>query len=160
MSYGSIRKRVHEVAQPEEQGPERCAASDCPCRATVQIGGARWCCSTHAYAPPERWPAITEGLRSHDWLIAFTSDILRMNRTNEAWRAYALRFWDGQDDYCKPDPREEAVPYFNRMKAELDYRLGLCKRPAPRIPEEIGRAFHEAAMPAWKKALAGMKGAA
>jgi hypothetical protein len=142
------QRKQHE---PEQTGPQMCQANHCPCIATVQIEGGRWCCSSHAFAVSDKWPAITEGLRNHDWLLGFIADIQRMDRKTEDWRAFAEQFWDGQDDYCKPvagemvngkrTKCEHVIPYFNRMKRELDYRLGLCKRPAPRITEDIGNLF-------------------
>jgi hypothetical protein len=151
MSLSSIRKRTHEAAPQEPEGPQRCEALGCPCLASVQIEGGRWLCSTHGFAVPEVWPRVTEKLREHEWLIQFTTDIQKMDRRNEEWREFAERFWDGQDDFCKPVAGEMvngrrtrcefAIPYFNRMKRELDYRVGLCQRPQPRIPEDIGNLF-------------------
>lgn len=135
MSYSSIRKRTQEVVPQEPDGPAKCGAIGCKVIASVNTGG-KWCCTSHAFSESERWPAITDGLREHDWLVNFTAEIQSMDRQCKDWRGFAVQFWDGQDDYCKPDPREEAIPYFNRMKGELDYRLGLMKRPAPRIPQQ------------------------
>ena len=163
MSYASLRERTKAAAaMPEaDQGPQMCMANNCPCRASLSIEGGKWLCTSHAFAPADKWPQISEGLRSHDWLIAFLCDIQRMDQANQDWRSFAEQFWDGQDDYCKPvagemkDGRriraEHAIPYFNRMKGELDYRLGLVKRPVPRIPEDIGNLFHEMAQPARKR---------
>lgn len=144
MSLSNIRRRVHEAAQPavpEPQGPGRCVANGCPCIGSVLVEGGRWCCTSHGFAASDNWPRITEGLNEHRWLLEFTAEVQKMHRRHEDWRAFAIQFWEGQDDYCKPDPREGVIPYFNRMKGELDYRLGLCKRPAPRLPQEapVGR---------------------
>lgn len=143
MSFGNIRQRTHAAAAaPQEpEGPQMCVVNGCPCIATVNTGP--WTCSTHGFAGSEEWPRITEGLRNHDWLLAFTRDIQAMDRKHEDWRGFAKQFWAGQDDYCMPDPKEGCIPYFNRMKGELDHRLGLCKRPAPRLPQPPvkGRRF-------------------
>lgn len=156
MSYSQLRKQVQQAAPQEPEGPQMCMATGCPCLATLQIEGGRWCCTSHAFAVSDLWPRITEGLRGHDWLLAFTRDVQSMDRKHEDWRGFAEKFWDGQDDYCKPHPKEPMVAYFNRMKGELDYRLGLCKRPAPRIPEELGAIFSDMAGSSWKRAIGGL----
>ena len=139
MSYATVKAKTRELATTQSdahEGPQKCQAIGCPCIASVQVEGGRWCCTSHAFSLPDLWPRITEGLRDHDWLLAFTRDVQKMDRRAEDWRGFASQFWAGQDDYCMPHAQENAIPYFNRMKGELDYRLGLCKRPAPRIPQQ------------------------
>lgn len=139
MSYGNIRQRTHEAATPpaDEAG---CSASGCPCRGSVSLdNGGRFLCSAHAFSFPDQWPRITEKLREHDWLIAFTDDIAKLNREHRDWRGFAVQFWSTEDAYCNPHERESAQAYGLRMRGELLYRCGLGKRPAPRLPQQIKR---------------------
>lgn len=119
--------------------PTGCWASNCPCRGSISLEGGHFVCSAHSAVPSDKWPRLTEKLREHDWLIAFTDDIARMDRAPEkdapSWREFAMKFWEGQDDYCQPNPKEGALPYQLRMRSELLYRCGLSKRPAPRLPQ-------------------------
>lgn len=127
-------------SEPERQSTN-CHANHCPCRGTVSFDGGRFCCGAHAFAKQDDWPRITEKLHELKWLVAFTDDIQRIDQNpgkdTPDWREYATNFWSGQDDYCIPDPKEDCLPYQNRMRGELLYRLGQTKRPAPRIPEPV-----------------------
>lgn len=127
------------AAKREEQRPEqderRCAADGCKCRSSVKLGGG-WTCFVHAHAEPEDWQAITYRMNEHSWLGEFIDEIKRMDAKSQDWRGFAMQFWENSDPYCQPDPRENAVPYENRMRSEFLYRIGqLAKRPAPRLPE-------------------------
>lgn len=137
MSYGNIKKRTQEAAQPVETIRQGCYASNCPCRGSISQEGGHFLCSAHAFIPADRWPGVTEKLRNHDWLIAFIDDIQRMDRMSEDWRRFAVQFWTNQDEACLPDVEEQAIPYQNRMRGELLYRCGLLKRPAVRLPQPI-----------------------
>lgn len=147
MSYSSIRKQTHAAANPPEFS-NRCHASGCPCRGTISMEGGHFLCSAHAFIPADQWPRVTQKLREHEWLIAFIGDMQRMDRHCEDWRGFAVQFWHNQDDYCKPDSRENAIPYQNRMRAELLYRCGLVKRPAVRLPQPLIKRFGNAAQAA------------
>jgi hypothetical protein len=138
VSYSNLRKQTQAAAAMPDgpTGPAKCAANGCPCVASVQAEGGRWCCTSHAFALSDLWPQITEGMRDHEWLVQFIGEVQKMDRTNKNWRSFASQFWAGQDEFCIPHPKENAIPYFNRMKGELDCRLGLCKRPAVRLPQE------------------------
>lgn len=141
MSYATIKRRTEQAAAPAEN-VSGCHASNCPRRGTISLGGDKFFCDAHAFSEADRWPRITESLRDHDWLIAFHDDLQRMVRAcdpKQEWRSYAVQFWHDQEDgeLLKPDPKEEAVPYMNRMRGELTYRCGLNKRPAIRLPQEI-----------------------
>lgn len=138
--YGSLRKRA-EHPTPSDRDETRCAAIGCPCRGSVSLEGGRFICTAHAALPSDRWPLITERLREHDWLIGFVDEMQKMDRNppkpgQPGWREFATQFWQETDDFCVPRPREQALPYQNRMRLELLYRCGaMAKRPEPRIPE-------------------------
>lgn len=139
MSYGNIRKQTHEAAEPQ-RNPSACWASHCPCRGSVSLEGGHFTCSAHAAVPADQWPRVTEKLRDHDWLIAFTDDLARMDRAPEkdspSWRDFATQFWQDQAPHCVPHPQEGALPYQLRMRDELMHRCGLAKnRPVPRLPQ-------------------------
>lgn len=112
-----------------------CCADGCKCRSSVKISGG-WTCFAHAHAEPEDWRQITTMMREFSWLGEFIDEIKRMESKSQDWRGFAMQFWENSDRYCQPDPRENAVPYENRMRSEFLHRIGqLSKRPAPRLPE-------------------------
>ena len=127
--------RSNQGQAPEAENPStQCAAHGCSCRATVKISGG-WTCFAHAHAEPEDWGQITMMLREHSWLGEFIDEIKRMDQKSQDWRGFAMQFWENTDTFCQPDPRENAVPYENRMRSELLFRIGqISKRPQPRIP--------------------------
>lgn len=137
----SVFRELAKQRQAEEPAEDttRCHAEHCPCRATVNLSGGRWTCGAHAFAKVETWPLITERLREHAWLIGFIDDVQRIEQERNSkaldWRAYATKFWTGIDEHCLPDPKEDCIPYQNRMRGELLYRIGQTKRPAPRLPQ-------------------------
>jgi hypothetical protein len=112
-------------------------------------------CAAHAFAPSDKWPRVTEKLHEHSWLIAFMDDIQRIDTLRDSkapnWREYATSFWTGQDDYCLPHEKEEAAMYLLRMRAELQYRCGLGRRPVVRIPEPV-KSRGNVDKFAWRKA--------
>jgi hypothetical protein len=136
MSYGAIRKRMVEQAQPVVN-VSACHATGCPGRGTIAIEGGKFCCAAHAFAIADRWPVITHALNENRWLIEFMDEIKGMDRRCEDWRAFALRFWTNQDEDCMPHSEERFIPYENRMRQELTHRCGLNKRPAVRLPRQI-----------------------
>lgn len=137
MSYGQIKRRTEAVHQPE--ATNACEASNCPCRGTVSMGGDKFFCSAHAFADAALWPRVTEKLRDHDWLVGFHDDIQRMDRASQNWRGFAEQFWANQEDgeILAPHKQENAQPYMNRMRGELLYRAGLCKRASLRLPQPL-----------------------
>lgn len=133
-----FKKMATQRPASEEIDIRKCFANNCPCRATTQLEQGRWMCTYHAFAVPEKWPAITEKLHSCSWLIAFIGDIHTMDTKHEEWRAFALQFWSGIDDFCMPDEVESAASYAYRMRGELAHRVGVSvKRPNVRRPQPI-----------------------
>lgn len=139
--YGNLRQRTHDASTPPPRDESMCYANGCPCKASLSVSGGRFMCSAHAFANADDWPGITEKLMGLRWLMAFTDDVQRIEQVRlkdmPDWRAYATQFWKAQDEFCVPHPKEECMPYLIRMRAELLYRLGQRKRPAPRIPEPV-----------------------
>jgi hypothetical protein len=135
--YGAIRKQMHEPAKAEAVDVSRCYANGCPCRASMSVEGGRWVCVAHAFAVPDRWPALTEKLREFSWLLEFIDELKVMERRLEDWRGFAMQFWANSDTVCQPDPKENFTPYENRMRGELLYRVGQMKRPTVRLPKPV-----------------------
>jgi hypothetical protein len=137
MSLSRARLRSAEE-QPAERDPKQCSAYGCPCRATVNVGGNGWACTFHGFAEVDKWQDITRGIREHDWLLGLVSDVQRMDRQNQNWRAFATQFWVNSDEHCIPHPKENAAPYCERMIYELLWRIGQRKgRPVARIPQPV-----------------------
>jgi hypothetical protein len=141
MTLTNLRRRVHEAAQPvEPEGRQSCAATDCPCIATVQVEGGRWCCSQHAFAMPDEWRRLTQALIDHEWLIAFIDATVLRIRRHQDWRGAAVAFWAGVDDACCPVAAgedgyrhpEEGAAYVLRMRRELAARVEGTRRPVRR----------------------------
>lgn len=149
MSFTQARKRIVEQRdEPADRDPRQCAAYGCPCRATVNLSGNGWACFAHAFAEVDKWQDITHGIQKHDWLLGLVSEVRKMDRASQNWRAFATRFWEQSDGFCVPDPLENASPYCDRMLLELLHRIGqLAKRPVPRLPRAVkpaGRFAREA----------------
>lgn len=134
-------------AKPDFQGqrankPEvdetRCPAYGCKSRASVRTEGRGFCCSVHAFAEQDVWQDLTRRLSENDWLLGFIDEMQKMDRESKNWRGFALRFWENSDKTCQPDPHENAIPYQNRMRAELLYRVGqLSTKPIVRIAKHV-----------------------
>jgi len=144
----SFRGIAEQKPKFEEKDPKRCAAHDCPCRASVNIDGG-WTCSAHGAVPADKWPSVTRGLRDHIWLSEFIDEMRTMDRNNGDWRGFAMQFWANSDADCQPHEQEAAIAYQNRMRGELLHRSGATKnRPKPRLPktpEPSGYFFNRAA---------------
>lgn len=139
--FRSVVRR--DAAEPQQQDQTRCEAYGCPCRGSVAVGGSRFTCHAHAFAEAGMWQDITAGLNRHRWLIEFIDEVRDMHARFKDWRAFATRFWTGQDDLCIPDALEDFIPYQNRMRGELLWRVGaLPKRPAPRLPKPAVASGH------------------
>lgn len=136
MSYGSLRQRTQEAAQPAPPPDLGCYATGCPCRGTVSVEGGKFMCSAHAHINAEEWPRVTEKLRDHDWLIGLLGDMRTMDRRFEDWRGFAMQFWSGEDARCQPDPGEDCFAYQNRMRKELLFRCGVAAKPQIRLPQK------------------------
>ena len=148
MSVTAFRKLAEQREAPPERDITKCGAYGCPCRATVNVGGSGWACFAHGFAPVDQWQSITSGINLHDWLLGLVAEVRKMDRTNQSWRLFAMRFWEQSDVRCQPHPQESAGPYCDRMLMELLYRIGQRKSaPEPRIPRPVkpaGRFAREA----------------
>ncbi len=148
MSFAKARLRIAEQSANEERDTTKCSAYGCPCRATVNVGGSGWACFAHGFAPVDQWQSITSGINSHDWLLGLVAEVRKMDRANQSWRLFAMRFWEQSDLRCQPHPQESAGPYCDRMLMELLYRIGQRKSaPEPRVPRPVkpaGRFAREA----------------
>ena len=145
MSLLKARLRTSVAAgNAPERDPKLCGATGCPVRGSVDLGGSsRYCCAWHAWAKPEKWPAITEALLQHDWLRDFITDLMSREELfkDAEWRNYAMQFW-ANDPECRPgheDGRPETRDlYLRRMNQELHFRVGTRKdRPPIRVPAPV-----------------------
>lgn len=137
MSFAKPSTKGYKGGQVDAESEIKCPAYGCGLRATVRVEGGSWCCVSHAFSEREDWQEITRKLHSNDWLTAFIDDMQKMARRNEDWRGFARKFWDGAD-FCKPADGEGDVPYQNRMRCELAFRVGLVsRRPEPRIAQQV-----------------------
>ena len=60
-----FKKHEFDPSERRVNGRLMCMAYDCPCVATVNMGGG-WLCSYHADRSADRWPAITDRLLSDE----------------------------------------------------------------------------------------------
>lgn len=135
MNTTAFRELSRQKAPPPEKDPKQCTAYGCKCRASVMSNGKDWACFAHAFAEFDDWQHVTRGLHDHDWLLGLVSELRKMDRLHQDWRGFAMQFWANSDEFCQPQPFENAVPYQNRMLLELLHRIGQSpKRPQPRNP--------------------------
>ncbi len=130
MSFARSKKAA---PAPQDDGPQitRCAATGCPCRATISLEGGRWHCATHAFAMPSDWPLLTERLRDNNWLLTFIDMLLvDPNKKPEDWFGIATAFW-AADPFGAPREFETRRGYEYRMREELRWRLAGEKGPRP-----------------------------
>lgn len=139
MGKGNAQSQRADEDEDFAQSPGSCTAYGCPCRGTVDLGSSgRFNCSWHAWAPQDRWQAITQGLREHQWLLDFIGELQHAfyRGKNGDWLARAQQFFE-TDPYCQPTGSERLSfnRYVWRMREELSWRIGIRKeRPEPREP--------------------------
>jgi hypothetical protein len=138
-AMGKGQDRAEQADNDHTPEPGQCTAYGCPCRGTVDLGGGgRAACSWHAWAPQDRWQAITRALNEHQWLIDFLGELYRLQyrgRTGE-WVQRADQFFELDPD-CMPQGPERTRfnVYVWRLREELGFRVGSRKeRPVPRLP--------------------------
>ena len=74
-----------EDQAPADVDPTRCTAYGCPLRGSVDVGNTgRYQCHCHAHATIERWPAITQAIRQHDWMLRIIRDVKAATRVDRA----------------------------------------------------------------------------
>ena len=146
----AFRRRDEQQDVAPEKDPTKCGAYGCKCRATINNAGSGWLCFAHAFAPTDRWQAITQGLRDHDWLLMLIQDVRKMDAANQDWRGFSTQFWADSDPFCAPQRFENAQPYADRMLMEVLHRIGERKnRPEPRKPAQVkpsGRFAHRSSV--------------
>ena len=137
-----MRGAMAPADQPERE-PSDCQAFGCPCVASVNIGEG-WQCSWHWNAPSDRWQAITQALREHQWLIDHISRMQHMHsRGDPRCATIALEFWAQQPEQ-QPNAHEQrhVNAYIGRMRDELRHRVGvLAKAPKRTVPQHEWPAF-------------------
>ena len=127
-----MRGDVDKTDQPG-RNPSACEAYGCPCAATVDAGSG-WQCSWHWGESSDRWQAVTQALREHQWLIDHISTMQRMHSKGDRQCAtMALEFW-AQHPEQQPNEHEQRSinAYIGRMRSELKYRVGGLAKPPQR----------------------------
>ena len=149
------RQKKNHVAEQADTPSTRCHANGCPCRGAVSLEGSRWFCSSHAFALPDEWPRITEGLRQNDWLLHFIDMLLTDPRKKpEDWRGIATAFWEA-DPFGAPRDFETRRGYEYRMREELRWRLSGQRgtRPEPKDKgQQAARGGNVVAMAGYARA--------
>lgn len=137
----SARRIAEEAAgfdgrQQPGTDPTACAAHGCPLRGTIDLGGSgRYLCHGHAMVTMDRWPAVTDGIRQHDWMLRIIRDIRAAGSQHTQWRKVAMLAWAVEPEMV-PDAQETQALYVARLVLDLEYRVGAREhKPAPQLPQ-------------------------
>jgi hypothetical protein len=153
-----IAQRVHAAMHPEADtpsfDPSACRASGCPCNGSIDLGSSgRFMCSWHAWAAPDKHDSVTQGLRSHRWLVSIIGELQALYREGadgEPWIVRAGEFWQ-TDTRMLPNETEcrHWGLYLWRLREELSHRIGLrADAPLPRVRHCDEERFREMFRPA------------
>ena len=141
-------RRIAEEARGDEQespaDPTRCTAYGCPLRGSVDIGNTgRYQCHCHAHATIDRWPAITQAIRQHDWMLRIIRDVKAAGSRDTQWRKVAMLAWAIEPEMV-PHEQETQALYVMRLLQDFEYRVGARERkPGPAIPQHIAPPLGE-----------------
>lgn len=141
-------RRIAEEARSEEHAetvdPTRCTAYGCPLRGSVDVGNTgRFQCHCHAHASIERWPAITQAIRSHDWMLRIIRDVKAAGAQHTQWRKVAMLAWAVEPEMV-PHADETQALYVARLLQDFEYRVGARERkPGPQVRQRT--------MPEWAR---------
>lgn len=123
-----------EVQPPADVDPTRCTAYGCPLRGSVDVGNTgRFQCHCHAHAGLERWPAITQAIRQHEWMLRIIRDVKAAGARDLQWRKVAMLAWAVEPDMI-PDAQETQALYVARLLQDFEHRVGARDhKPAPQV---------------------------
>lgn len=141
------RRTARQLAQaasaeaPRDVDPTACAAHGCPLRGTIDLGGSgRYLCHGHAMVTMDRWPAVTDGIRQHDWMLRIIRDIRAAGSRDTQWRKAAMLAWTEAD--MAPHADETQALYVARLLQDFEYRIGArANKPAPMVRQRTWQQF-------------------
>lgn len=147
----SARRIAEEAAgfdgrQQPGTDPTACAAHGCPLRGTIDLGGSgRYLCHGHAHAGLERWPAITQAIRQHEWMLRIVRDVKAAGSRDTQWRKAAMLAWAVEPDMA-PHAQETQALYVARLLQDFEHRVGArATKPQPLLPQRTWPAMQGAA---------------
>lgn len=123
----AVPYRGGKVADAPSRNPQACAASGCPCRGTVDLGGGgRAYCAWHAWSPPDRSSTVTAALLDQQDLVALIGELgslYQRGKSKEAL-ARARQAW-AMDPTLQPTTNEVWCwrHYLWRLREELSFRV-------------------------------------
>lgn len=135
----SARRIAEEAAgfdgqQQPATDPGACTAHGCPLRGSVDVGNTgRFQCHCHAHATIDRWPAITQRIRSHDWMLRIIRDVKAAGSRDMQWRKVAMLAWAIEPEMA-PDANETQALYVARLLQDFEHRVGAREhKPGPQV---------------------------
>ena len=135
----SARRIAEEAAgfdgqQQPATDPGACTAHGCPLRGSVDVGNTgRFQCHCHAHASIERWPAITQRIRSHDWMLRIVRDVKAAGSQHTQWRKVAMLAWSVEPEMV-PHADETQALYVARLLQDFEHRVGAREhKPGPQV---------------------------
>lgn len=131
---------------PADVDPTRCTAYGCPLRGSVDVGNTgRFQCHCHAHATIDRWPAITQAIRQHDWMLRIIRDVKAAGSRDLQWRKVAMLAWAIEPEMV-PHEQETQALYVARLLQDFEHRVGArATKPEPMLPQRTWPAFQGAA---------------
>ena len=135
----SARRIAEEAAgfdgqQQPATDPGACTAHGCPLRGSVDVDNTgRFQCHCHAHATIDRWPAITQRIRSHDWMLRIIRDVKAAGSRDMQWRKVAMLAWAIEPEMA-PDANETQALYVARLLQDFEHRVGAREhKPGPQV---------------------------
>ena len=134
------RRTARQLAQaasaepPRDVDPTACAAHGCPLRGSVDVGNTgRFQCHCHAHATIDRWPAITQAIRQHEWMLRIIRDVKAAGSQHTQWRKVAMLAWAVEPEMA-PDANETQALYVARLLQDFEFRVGAREhKPGPQV---------------------------
>lgn len=146
----SARKIAEEAAGFGSSGtavdPRACAANGCPQLGAIDLGGSgRYLCACHAMVPSEQWPAVTQAIRQHGWMLDIVRNVKAAGSRDLQWRKVAMLAWAVEPEMA-PHEQETQALYVARLLQDFEHRVGArATKPEPMLPQRTWAAFQGAA---------------
>jgi len=136
----SARKIAEEAAgsgssSDSAADPRTCFANGCPQRGSIDLGGSgRYLCACHAMVPSEQWPAVTQAIRQHGWMLDIIRNVKAAGSRDIQWRKAAMLAWTEPE--MVPDKDETQALYVARLLQDFEYRVGArSTKPEPMLAQ-------------------------